>query len=57
MTQAPPPDDAEPTQDLPGQNPDYPWLTALPSVSILGDHGGVLDDDLFDLLESHLDSQ
>jgi hypothetical protein len=33
----------------------FPGLRAIPSISLLGDHDGIMDDDLFDLLDAEVE--
>tara|TARA_Y100000815_G_scaffold95543_2_gene84403 strand:+ start:1346 stop:1564 length:219 start_codon:yes stop_codon:yes gene_type:complete len=40
------------------ENPGFPGLRAIPSVSVLGpDHNGILDDDLFEMLEASVNAK
>jgi hypothetical protein len=41
----------------PGDNPGFPGLRAIPSVSLLGDHNGILDDDVFEMLNSEVSAK
>jgi hypothetical protein len=43
------------TAEAASRNPHYPWLTAVPSISLLGDHDGILDDDMFELLNAEVE--